>query len=146
MKTLITSCVFLFSLSIFAAEVCHYRFNPRLAVTVTIDDRSADRLTGAITWDDKNVCNGDLCTEIYPGTFQVRYRDLTPRWTQRVWIFDVKSIDRRDDLGNRFRSASLFGNFVRNAVFTSVIIPEANLFFRWRGRIHRMDCRSTEEI
>lgn len=146
MKTFITSCVFLFSLSVFAADICHYRFNPRLAVTVTIDDRSADRLTGAISWDDKNVCNGDLCTEIYPGTFQVRYRDLTPRWTQRVWIFDVKSIDRRDDLGNRFRSASLFGNFIRNAVFANIGISEPNLLFRLQGRIYRMTCRAPGEL
>lgn len=146
MKTFITSCVFLFSLSVFAADICHYRFNPRLAVTVTIDDRSADRLTGAISWDDKNVCNGDLCTEIYPGTFQVRYRDLTPRWTQRVWIFDVKRIDRRDDLGNRFRSASLFGNFIRNAVFANIGISEPNLLFRLQGRIYRMTCRAPGEL
>lgn len=146
MKVLLIACVFLSSLSGFAADVCQYRFNSRLGVTVTIDDRSTDRLTGGISWDDKNVCNGDLCTEIYPGTFKVKYLDLTPRRTQGVLIFDVKNISRRDDLGNRFRSASLFGNFVRNAIFTSVYIPKANLFFKWRGRIHRMDCRRTEEL
>ena len=145
MKALFIACVFLSSLSSFAADVCQYRFSPTLAVTVTVNDRAVHRITGAISWDDKNVCNGDLCTEIYPGTFQVRYRDLTPPRTLGVLIFDVKKIDRRDDLGNRYRSASLFGNFVRNAVFTSVIIPEANLFFKWRGRIHRMSCRSTEK-
>lgn len=146
MKVLFIAFVFFSSFSTFAADVCQYRFGPTLGFTVTVNDRAAHPFTGAISWDDKNVCNGDLCTEIYPGTFQVRFRDLTPLRTVGVTIFDVKKIDRHDDLGNRYRRASLFGNFIRNAVFTRVIIPEANLFFKWRGRIHRMSCRSTEEM
>lgn len=144
MKSLIILSILFSAFSAFAADVCYYRFNPRLAVTVTVDDRFADKLTGAISWDDKNVCAGDLCTEIYPGTFKVRYRDLTPPRTQGVVVFDVKKIDRKDDLGNRYRPHSLFGNFVRNATFRSFVIPESNLSFRWRGKNHRMTCRETE--
>lgn len=140
MKTLLIACVFLSSLSSFATDVCHYRFNSNLAVTVTVD-----RLTGAISWDDKNVCNGDLCTEIYPGTFQVRYRNLTHPRTPKVRIFDVKKIDQRDDLGNRYQSASLFGNFIRNADFVRIDISEPKLLLRWKGRIYRMACRETEK-
>lgn len=141
---LFAAALLLSSVSALAIDVCEYRFNSRLAVTVEVKDRFADRLEGGIIWDDKNVCAGDLCTEIYPGKFKVKYRDLTPPRTQGIVIFNVRAISVKDDLGNRFRRNSLFGDFIRNAKFVTVVYPDPNLTFRWKGRTRAMKCRETE--
>lgn len=132
----------LLSTSVFASTTtCNYRFNPRLAVTVKVNEPFGHKFNGGMIWDDKNVCAGDICTEIYPGMFKVKYRNITPPRTLGVVIFNVKAITVRDDLGNRFHRNSLFGDFVRNAKFTTVIYPEPNLSFRWKRQTHKMDCR-----
>lgn len=114
----------LFSAQSFAASVCHYRFNPRLAVTMTFETNRK----GGISWDDKNVCAGDLCTQIYPGTFKVDYRG-------RLFL-EIRKLAARDDLGNHYQPNSLMGKFVRNTVFRRP-------YFFWRGRSYRMNCRET---
>ena len=148
MKLLIIGLLSILSLSTFASEiVCEYRFNPRLAVTVTRAMENMHGMRGRIQWDNKNVCTGEaegeICTEIYPGMFDVRYKDLTPPDTQGAMLFKVRSIARHDDLGNHYRSRSLFGDFIRNARFVSIVIPNPNLSFTWRGRVHQMKCSIT---
>lgn len=81
---------------------------------------------GGISWDDKNVCAGDLCTQIYPGTFKADYRG-------RVFL-DIRKNAARDDLGHHCQPNSPMGKFVRNAVFR---VP----YFFWRGRSYRTSCR-----
>ncbi len=142
MKSILFLLAAILSTSAFAHERCHYRFNPNLAVDVVVNNRMGNDMRGSISWDDANTCSadGEICTEIYPGTFKVRFKDLTPPDTQGATTFRIKAINKRDDLGNRYLRFSKFGSFVRGAVFMSVVIPEPNLTFFWRGKEYEMKC------
>ncbi len=139
MKIFIVLLTLITSLNVFAGESCIYRFNPHLSVTLSNTDAGR-----TIIWDTANVCTVDgICTEIYPGAFKVRIKNLTPRGELGAFKFRIRSISVRDDLGNRYRSRSSLGSFIRQASFSSVVIAEPNLTIRWKGKSYVMDCGIT---
>lgn len=145
MKFLTLFALFLSTTSAFAHEICNYRFNPGLAVTVVVNDRMGENRFGSISWDNMNVCTSDgLCTEIYPGSFKVRFKDLTDPNEEGAINFKVKSINSRDDNGNSYNRNSQFGRFIRNARFESAVNPEPQLWFFWKGKSYKMKCYSTD--
>lgn len=137
----------LLSTTVFAHERCHYRFRPDLAVDLVVNDRMGENKFGSISWDDANVCGVDpetgteICTEIYPGTFKVSFKDRTPPDTQGAITFRIRTIGKRDDNGNRYRKNSALGRFVRGARFVSYVIPEPNVTIFYQGKEYEMKCR-----
>jgi len=148
MKTLLLLATLCMTQTVFAASLCSYRFNSELAVSLRLDDY-LDPRQGRVSWDDANTCTAAedgtyLCTEIYPGSYAVTFKNYTPSDTSGAVRYRIRSIHQQDDLGNRYRNNKDLKLFVRKARFLSALVPAPNLTMTIGSNSYEMACATVE--